>query len=1130
MNPSSLLILFFVLITTCGTLAAQNSTEQPSFSGVTSEQISSRLTLIEEAEELDSKVKENLKGLYKLALERLDLAARYKLEADQFRQSIESNADTIRSLKNQLEALPTLTGPNALTNHIADIRLDISSGELEQLLTSEKAKFTDLRNVLSNTEASIQTQLLRPENNRLELDEARKKLDEINTALAAPPIENENPQETRGRLTALEARRRARSNEIVKLEQETISHVFRLDQKKANKDLTQRQVNLMEARVKSLESKLSSVKQKEVAQARAEAEKARREAINKHPVIIEIADENTKLTTQLSQITTETSNLKPVHDLLEKKLNEIKNDFNSLTNQIDIAGIDRALVEIMLDQRRRLPDESTLQREMNATENSIKTHRMNRYKRDEDIKKLKTAEQRLLESASSVEKEENRADILNEATKLLEQKSEYLQQLSDNYGSILTRKKNIYTDLENYTSFVRNYRLFLDEKLIWVPTSTTILSWPKAPWLGATKWLVNPAHWIEVQKAIKELIRLEPLKASSIFAAFSSLLLLRGRMRQRMEGLSVQTRRISTDSFAATSQLLFAVFLIASALPLPVAYLGWALMNPVIGTDFSRSFGLALLFVGCNVFTLSFLHELSKPKGVAELQFRWSETPLIILRKHLFWFVMIVTTGGFVTTMVELQDSDAFRDSLGRFAFIITMAATAFFLKLLIDPAHGIFANAIKRSPEAWLSRISKFWYFVALSIPCALIMLAIAGYYYAAVQLGLRLLATFWLVIIGIVLHNWGLRYFYIHERKIALEAALEKRKSAAGQSPEPQVADETANLVPDEPEVDLSAVKEHPRSLLRALVGTMLLISIWIIWSGVLPALNFLNTFTIYDYNVVIEGNTVPQTTTILDLIKFLMVCVITTAAAKNIPGVLEIALLQNLPLQSGSRYAITTICQYVIVTVGILIAVSFFGIEWGQFGWILAALSVGLGFGLQEIVANFVCGILIFLERPIRVGDIVTVSDVTGIVNRIQIRATTIMNWDRQEFIVPNKEFITGRILNWTLTNTVNRITIPVGIAYGSDTEQARNILLDIAKNHPEILDDPEPVVIFENFGDSSLNFSMRFHLPSLDRRLLTIHDVHTQINKRFSEANIEIPFPQRDIHVRSTAVPPTDLTQI
>ena len=233
----SLFIIILAWLTSTSGLMAQtpiSQPEQPTSSGVTPDQIKSQLKLVEETESLDPKIKETLIGQFKLALERLDSAARYKLEADQYRQSIETSAEAIKSFKNQLEALPSLIGASAQTNHIADIKGDISSKELEQLLTSEKAKLTDLRSAISTVEAYIQAQSSRPEKNRQEQEEARKKLTEINTALSAPPPENEKPQEARARLTLLEARRQARNNEIVKLEQEATSHDLRLNLKKSN--------------------------------------------------------------------------------------------------------------------------------------------------------------------------------------------------------------------------------------------------------------------------------------------------------------------------------------------------------------------------------------------------------------------------------------------------------------------------------------------------------------------------------------------------------------------------------------------------------------------------------------------------------------------------------------------------------------------------------------------------------------------------------------------------------------------------------------------------------------------------------------------------------------------------------
>jgi len=177
------------------------------------------------------------------------------------------------------------------------------------------------------------------------------------------------------------------------------------------------------------------------------------------------------------------------------------------------------------------------------------------------------------------------------------------------------------------------------------------------------------------------------------------------------------------------------------------------------------------------------------------------------------------------------------------------------------------------------------------------------------------------------------------------------------------------------------------------------------------------------------------------------------------------------------------------------------------------------VGLGFGLQEIFANFVSGLIILFERPVRIGDVVTIDNVTGSVSRIQIRATTITDWDRKEYIVPNKEFVTGKLLNWTLSDKTNRIVVRVGVAYGTDTEKTLAMLQEIADEHPLILKDPPPVVAFEGFGDSTLDLVLRCFLPNLDNRLKVITQLHVTIDRLFKEAGIEIAFPQRDLHIRS-----------
>ena len=194
---------------------------------------------------------------------------------------------------------------------------------------------------------------------------------------------------------------------------------------------------------------------------------------------------------------------------------------------------------------------------------------------------------------------------------------------------------------------------------------------------------------------------------------------------------------------------------------------------------------------------------------------------------------------------------------------------------------------------------------------------------------------------------------------------------------------------------------------------------------------------------------------------------------------------------------------------------------GLQWSKLQWLIAALSVGLGFGLQEIVANFISGLIVLFERPFRVGDTVTIGDVHGTVTRIRIRATTVEDWDRKELIVPNKEFITGRLINWSLSEHIIRIKLPVGIAYGSDTELAEQLLYKVARSNSMVLKSPAPQAVFLSFGDNSLNFELRVFVRNIDDWIPMLHNMNMAIDKEFRKADITIAFPQRDVHLDASS---------
>jgi potassium efflux system protein len=252
-------------------------------------------------------------------------------------------------------------------------------------------------------------------------------------------------------------------------------------------------------------------------------------------------------------------------------------------------------------------------------------------------------------------------------------------------------------------------------------------------------------------------------------------------------------------------------------------------------------------------------------------------------------------------------------------------------------------------------------------------------------------------------------------------------------------------------------------------------------------------------------------------------LIIIVITFVAARNVPQLLALLLRSKKTTTPGSRYAISKLLGYFIVGAGILAFLSTLGLRWDRLQWLVAALSVGIGFGLQEIIANFISGLLILFERPIRVGDVITVGESSGQVIRIQIRATTIRDFDGKELLVPNKEFVTGRLLNWTLSNTDIRMILEVGIAYGSDVRKAKAILEELLKSHDMILDNPAPDVIFREFGSSSLNLTARYFFSDIQQRGFLLSDLHMKINDAFKEAGIVIAFPQIDVHFDPKPVP-------
>jgi potassium-dependent mechanosensitive channel len=231
-----------------------------------------------------------------------------------------------------------------------------------------------------------------------------------------------------------------------------------------------------------------------------------------------------------------------------------------------------------------------------------------------------------------------------------------------------------------------------------------------------------------------------------------------------------------------------------------------------------------------------------------------------------------------------------------------------------------------------------------------------------------------------------------------------------------------------------------------------------------------------------------------------------------------------LNRSRMDRGSKEAMISLTGYLGVAIALLIGLSVAGVQLANLAIIAGALSVGIGFGLQNIVNNFVSGVILLFERPIKTGDWIVVGDTEGYVKKISIRSTQIQTFDRSDVIVPNSELISGQVTNWMFRDSIGRVVLPVGVAYGSDTELVKSILLDIAFQHPSVITKSpilaKPWVLFRAFGDSSLDFELRCYIREVDHRLTVISDMNFEIDKAFKQAGIEIPFPQRDVHLISS----------
>jgi potassium efflux system protein len=297
-----------------------------------------------------------------------------------------------------------------------------------------------------------------------------------------------------------------------------------------------------------------------------------------------------------------------------------------------------------------------------------------------------------------------------------------------------------------------------------------------------------------------------------------------------------------------------------------------------------------------------------------------------------------------------------------------------------------------------------------------------------------------------------------------------------------------------------DIAAITERTRSLLDLAVTLLLLAGMWLVWRDLTPALAEIGDYVLWTHTSTENGKDVQLPLTVAHVLLAALTGAVTFVAVRNIGALLDVLLLRRLDLQQDATYAIKVTARYAAAMLGVVIAARILGIAWNDVQWLVAALSVGLGFGLQEIVANFVAGLIVLIERPVRIGDVVTIGDVSGTVARIHARVLTLVDFDNKEVLIPNKSLITDRVINWTLSSQTTRLVQRIDVAPGTDLAVAQRVILGAVQRNADVLREPGPRVFLVAFGTGgALSLEINAFVGSFESRQRVQHEINVAVDE-------------------------------
>lgn len=1100
------------------------TTKAPSISA---ESIQKKIELVKGIKGLTEEDQKKAIDFYNQAIGNLKKIATLKERALQYQKRSENVMQDLNQIKLQIDSLSKQPAPSF------SVMKKLS--ELEQKLVQAEPQLEKTKQELADWDTEISHRTNRKKEVLTRISEIDEKLDEIERQLKLPAPANEPASifdarkiELITHLNVLKEEKPALNNELTAYDAEEAIGFPRIQQ-----DFLKLTVKRQQEIVDALNDQIKKLR-------KVESEKRVQEARDKvfatHPILQPLAEQNQKYAEEIQKLNLKIEAVDKEYSSTNKILEDLKKQFQQTKEKEDSIGLTGPIGLLLRNQQSTLPNTQIRIENIDKRRKLIDEVHLKLFELDDQWAEFPTA-QKITEEILKSSKSKVTADEINHleiiVEEILKKQKEYLDSLirsNKNYFDKLLDLDVAETELVKQTD---NYSDYIKERIFWIKSSAPV-SWPEIKQTTQSiQWLFSLTHWKELWKVFQQDIQKNSVIYFFAVCCFLSLVYLAYNVRQQLRIINKEVTRGNYRKFGVTARVAFLTLFIAVVWPGLVWFIAWRLGSAPNPTNFVKAVEASLYQVAWLLFFWELIRQICRPLGLGESHFGWYQQTVLYVRRNIRWVIPFSLPLLFLMILLHGKEVDRNQDLLERLFFVALLIVYTVFARRVFHPRSGLFQSILNYNQEVWYDRCKYILYFLTLFVPCTLILLSLVGFYFTALTLFHLIFLTLWLFLGVIIFRALLLRWILIHHRNLSFNQNRERLQAIREESQEENSESEIAGITTEEVEsADLTKISAQIKKLINATMSVILLVGLLWIWGDTLPAFNRLDTFEnrvwltstqTVEATTDADGNPTTKITeklepvTYYDISLAIIFTIFAIIATKNIPGLLEFIILQRLPLDASIKYAITSLARYFLALFGILVVFSTIGLGWTKIQWLATALTFGLAFGLQEIFANFVSGLILLIERPIRVGDIITVDNITGVVSRIRMRATTITNWDRKEYIVPNREFITGKLLNWTLSDSVNRIFINVGVAYGTDTNKVSDLALKILNDHPLILSNPQPSITFESFGESVLNLNLRAYLPNLENRLTVIHELHTSIHEQFNKAGIEIAFPQQDVHL-------------